>query len=193
MPLLAPCRPRPSSTAPCAAAWVRTRHRATKAVSADRARSGDNGPRYARSIEATISRCSIAAFPRPRARCRSTWNKELPMRTFIALDLPPDFADDAAALASRTSACRTWRFPKTTRRTTSPFTRARSTARAPLTSRCTQCASEPSQPSVPSPLPPAGRGSPCGRTGRGSRRGRSSVRAPTWSSPQAPRWSCRRP
>ena len=295
MPLLAPCRPRPSSTAPCAAAWVRTRHRATKAVSADRARSGDNGPRYARSIEATISRCSIAAFPRPRARCRSTWNKELPMRTFIALDLPPDFADDAAALARRLSAsmegrflkrdtyhltlaflgdvdeaqlaaatdaleaacagaspvplrsdglgkfgratdatlwlgiaaapeleqlaarlrdelrardvpfdakpfkahltlaCRTWRFPKTTRRTTSPFTRARSTARAPLTSRCTQCASEPSQPSVPSPLPPAGRGSPCGRTGRGSRRGRSSVRAPTWSSPQAPRWSCRRP
>ena len=98
-----------------------------------------------------------------------------------------------AAPASRTSACRTWLFPKTTRRTTSPSTRARSTARAPSTSRCTQCASEPSQPSVPSPLPPAGRGSPCGRTGRGSRRGRSSGRAPTWSSPQAPRWSCRHP
>ena len=84
-----------------------------------------------------------------------------------------------AALASRTSACRTWRFPKTTRRPTSPSTRARSTARAPSTSRCTPCASEPSQPSAFSPLPPAGRGSPCGRTGRGSRRGRSSARAPT--------------
>ena len=34
------------------------------------------------------------------------------MRTFIALDLPPDFADDAAALARRLSASMEGRFLK---------------------------------------------------------------------------------